>query len=442
MNKKRILFIWFLAIILLQGLHLQAQEAKARWQRLNLIRKEKFDIVLPKAMRTNKIDMWIVMVKRGHTEPLWLDLGGGSPHDWWSKGEFLGYYIFTDRGDDRIERAVLGMRGGFTLQYGGLYDIFGSAKDLKEFVAERDPQRIAVNMSKYLGAADGLSYTCYQHLVKELGEKYAKRLVSSEKLVADFRSHRVASEITLYGEVAEISRRLMERALSNEVIIPGVTTLGDIGWWLADQCLALGLDASPGLPRVIYPKRATSKDYIIQRGDLVALDWGIHMMNFCTDIERMAYVLPEGKSELPPTIKDALQHGFKVRKIIRKYVKPGRSGLETLKLLCDKVKEAGYQICEVEDQVSNSKNIEVNIGWHSVGNLGHGVGPAIWTEKPFRRELEIRPTQIFAFEFFIYYPLPEWQGKKIRIDLEDDVIITENGVEWLYPMFEKAQFIR
>jgi len=287
MSKKQTLFIWLLAIIVLPALYLHAQEAKARWQRINLIRKEKFDIVLPKVMRDNKIDMWIVMVKRGHSEPLAVDLGGGSPHDWWSKGEFIGYYIFTDRGGERIERAVLGM-GGFTLRYGGLYDIFGSAKDLKKFVEERDPQRIAVNMSKHLGAADGLSHTCYQHLVKELGEKYAKRLVSSEKLVADFRSQRVTSEIALYGEVAEISRILIEKALSNEVIIPGITTLGDIGWWIADQCLALGVDASPELPYVIYLKRASSKDYIIQRGDLLSLDWGIHLMNFYTDIKRVA----------------------------------------------------------------------------------------------------------------------------------------------------------
>jgi len=131
-----------------------------------------------------------------------------------------------------------------------------------------------------------------------------------------------------------------------------------------------------------------------------------------------------------------------VRKIIRKYVKPGQTGLETLKLLYDKVREAGYQICEVENQVSDRQKIEVNIGWHSVGNLDHGVGPAIWTEKPFRRQLEIKPTQIFAFEFFIYYPLPEWQGKKIIIGIEDDVIITEKGVEWLYPPVKQILFIR
>lgn len=92
--------------------------------------------------------------------------------------------------------------------------------------------------------------------------------------------------------------------------------------------------------------------------------------------------------------------------------------------------------------MTDSKNTEVNIGWHYVGNLGHGVGPAIWTEKPLRYQLELSPTQLFAFEFFMYIPLPEWGGKKLRIGIEDDVIITENGVEWLCPEIERISLIR
>jgi len=282
----------------------------------------------------------------------------------------------------------------------------------------------------------------YLHLVETLRKKYAERLVSAEKLVADFRSHRVASEITAFGRAAELTRQIMEKALSNEVITPGVTTRDDVGWWIQDQLLTLGLTPQSSMPSVIYPKEGRSKDYIIQRGDLLRPDWGIEMMNFTCDVKRMAYVLKEGETNIPPTIKDAFNKALSVRKIIREHVKPGRTGEETLELLYRKVEEAGFQRQEVEDQVTESKNIEVNIGWHSVGNLGHGVGPAIWIEKPLRYRLEIRPTQIFAFEYFVYVPLPEWRGKKLRIGIEDDVIITENGVEWLYPITEWILLIR
>ena len=40
-------------------------DAKIRWDRLCQMRKEKFDHILPEAMRENGIDMWIVAQKEG-----------------------------------------------------------------------------------------------------------------------------------------------------------------------------------------------------------------------------------------------------------------------------------------------------------------------------------------------------------------------------------------
>lgn len=430
MSKVRLLLTFFSIIILFQGFDAQAQEAKARREMQNLIIKEKLAIILPKAMRENNIDMWIIVNKFGHSDPLSEDVGSGEPSDKWSYGKFLGYTIFTDRDDDNIERAIL---SGRLLKERGA---------LRKFVAERDPKHIGVNMSYKVGIADGLSHTCYLSLVEALGEKYAKRLVSAEKLVCDFRSRRVASEIALFQKVGELTSSLMERALSNEVITPGVTTLEDVGWWVADQLLALGHRPSPCFPGVSYPKRVRSRDYIIQRGDLLGMGKGFNIMNFYCCIKRHGYVLKEGETDLSPSIKNAFEQGVKVRKILRKHVKPGRTGIETLELLYRKVEEAGFERCEIEFEVSDSKNTEVNIGMHSVGNWGHCVGPAIWTEKPLRREMVLKPTHLLGFEFFMCVPLPEWGGKKLILGLEDDVIITENGVEWLYPPIEKINLIR
>ena len=58
-----------------------------------LIRGQKFDLILPQVMRDNGIDMWI-QVMRGEN-PLRFELGD---HD--------GVYVFSDRGGDRVERAV------------------------------------------------------------------------------------------------------------------------------------------------------------------------------------------------------------------------------------------------------------------------------------------------------------------------------------------------
>ena len=145
------LFILFLTSNILLG-----QEAMRRWRKMNQIRNDKFDLVLPEVMRENNIDMWIIMNREGRFDPLYPDMGEGYVGS-------TGYYIFTDRGGDRIERAALGI-SGYLLKEGGAYDYFGSELELKDYIAERDPQRIGLNFSKSIGGADGLSYSGYLEL--------------------------------------------------------------------------------------------------------------------------------------------------------------------------------------------------------------------------------------------------------------------------------------
>ena len=96
-------------------------------------------------------------MKEGYSDPLYEDLGRGSAG---YLGHF-GYYVFTDRGEDHIECATLGI-GGKLLARSGAYDLMEADFDLRAFVAERDPQRIGVNTSESIGAADGLSHTAYR----------------------------------------------------------------------------------------------------------------------------------------------------------------------------------------------------------------------------------------------------------------------------------------
>ncbi len=94
-------------------------------------------------MRDNGVDMWMHVIRDGNPDPLALDLG--TPLD--LRGT-TSYFIFTDRGSERIERAVLGGRNeGIREGDGEIYDFFGASTDLRQFVQARDPQAIAVNTS-------------------------------------------------------------------------------------------------------------------------------------------------------------------------------------------------------------------------------------------------------------------------------------------------------
>jgi Xaa-Pro aminopeptidase len=415
----------------------EAQEARRRWEMQRQIRLDKFDLVLPVAMREHGIDMWIVPLKENHYDPLYEDLGRG-----YASG--VGYYVFTDRGGDRIERAALGI-SGYMLEQSGAYDVPGSGADLAAFVRTRDPRRIGVNMSDEIGPADGLSHTMYLHLVKALGEPYASRLVSAERLVADFRSRRVAAEVVAFGEAAGIAVQLAERALSNEVITPGRTTLEEVAWWLQDRLLERGLASEFDMPSVYVTGPdgivAVSTDLVIQRGMVMMIDWGVRLMNFGTDVKRVAYVLNDGETQPPASIREAFERALAVRPVLRSVVRAGRTADETMRDMDAALQAAGYGVIEFNRPNADNRT-DVVYGFHPVGNTGHDIGASMTTWQPLQRTFTIHPTHMFSFEYFAYSPIPEWGGRKLRIPIEDDAIVTERGVEFLHPANHRLLVIR
>ncbi|MEX0288529.1 MAG: M24 family metallopeptidase [Flavobacteriaceae bacterium] len=415
-----------------------SQEAYRRWRKMNQVRNDKFDLVLPEVMRENNIDMWIITNREGNLDPIYSDMGEGYTMD-------RGYYIFTDRGRERIERAALGI-SGYLLKEGGSYDYFGGAEELKDFVSQRDPKRIGLNISKHIGGADGLTHSAYLELGEILGKKYADRFVSAEKLVSDFRSRRVASEIAIYGEAGELSYTIAERAFSNEVISPGITTLEDVAWWMKEELFKNNLASSFGMPSVYITGPdgvvATSTDRIIQRGDVLMLDWGVGLMNMYTDMKRMAYVLKEGETEVPAGIQNAFDQGVKVRNILKKTIKAGITAKQAEEEIYAALEAAGFNKMEAFNKPTTLDKTDVIIGCHSVGNWGHGIGPSIAFFNPVRLGYQIKPSNLLSIELFAYTKVPEWGGKKLRVPLEDDAVVTERGVEWLYPVNPRVLVIK
>ncbi len=205
-------------------------------------------------------------------------------------------------------------------------------------------------MSEQIGPADGLSVTMLAHLKTTLGEPIASRFVSAEKLVADFRSHRVAAEIVAFGEAANIAIQLTERALSNEVITPGKTTLEDVAWWMQDRLLDRALGSEFDMPSVYVTGPngivATSSSRIIQPGDVMMIDWGVQLMNFGTDVKRVAYVLKPGETAPPKSIQSAFDKALTVRDVVKKAIKVGVRADETMKAMDAALRAAGFGVIE------------------------------------------------------------------------------------------------
>jgi len=420
-------FVLVLSTLVFTSNTAYSQEARARWERMCQIRAEKFDLIMPSAMQENNLDMWIVVMREGNLDPLWEALGRGYVTGW-------AYYIFTNQGE-RVERAVLGAEG-YRLEQCGVYDYFGSADELVDYVTERNPERIGINMADSIGGADGLSHTSYLHLRETLGI-YGNRLVSAERFVSDFRSTRTTVEIAAFAEAGEISREIAERAFSNEVITPGVTTLEDVAWWMSDQQLSRGLESSFDMPSVYVTGpdgiAATSTDRIIQHGDLLMLDWGVGFLDFYTDMKRIAYVLRDGETKAPDGIQHAFNQALEVREIMKRSIKPAASAQIALDATWEAIRAAGFNQIAFNQPSSDISVTDVVIGPHSVGNWGHGIGPSLAFFNPEQLTYELRPSNLISIELFAYTANPEWDNAKIRIPLEDDAVVTQRGVEWLYP---------
>ena len=408
MIHKRKLILSLIIILFNQQFELNAQVSKQNFEILRLIRHEKFDLILPDAMRDNNIDMWIHVAKDGDPDPLDLDLGGNID------------FTVTD-------------------------------------------------------AADGLSYMSYLRLTKVLGKKYTKRLISSENVVTDFRVRRVQSEIIAFANACEIQRQIQEEAIGR--IQPGITKREDIGWWAEDQLILSAMVPRFGQngrgPSVLYseaknltkPKGTFGEttagfssetrrpDYFYQRGDFLSWDWGVRYLNFGTDYKRNAYILKEGETKPPAGLQHAFNRGLEARKIIRKHIKAGIPAYEVLEAIVIAMEKEGYvytpysDIGSIDKEIINAlgenKKSGFSIDCHPLGNTGNGDTEPGARLAPFsihRQKFTIQSNHLFAFEYMVHTWIPEWE-KRISINFEDNHIVTNNGVEWLYPPNEKIIII-
>ena len=79
-----------------------------------------------------------------------------------------------------------------------------------------------------------LTHDSYAFLSEAMGEEATERFVSAQDLIEEFLDTRIPEELPHYKTLVHLTEIIARRALSNEVIEPGVTTVGDVRRWLYD----------------------------------------------------------------------------------------------------------------------------------------------------------------------------------------------------------------
>jgi len=425
---------------------------------LRLMRNEKLDLILPGAMRDNHVDMWI-HVTRGQ-DPMAMQFGRTS-----------GYLIFTDLGN-RIERAVFGGSAGAVEKI----DVWGSEdvarafagynydnsdpsqgfsvpevfNEITEFVAERDPQTIAVNYSDFLPVADGISHTQYLKLEKILRPKYSARIVSAENIITDFLIRRTSREVAARIEVFALARQNVLEIFSK--IVPGETTSGDVG------------------ARVIYSAVSSmaetrSRNYTLQCGDLFFCggEPGGTYMEFEVDTKTYAYILREGETKVPEFLQKAYDLAIAGQWIMRPHMKVGMTGGESLAAMVKAMEDAGYIYTPFTDNgrkdsemvrraLAKTDKPGFSIDNHSMGNNNLDTGEVEWdtrTEGPsmapwrtFTHHLKIQNNHFFALEYMVHMNIAERPGNPLRFNISTPQMVTHLGVEFIQPPNERIELIK
>jgi Xaa-Pro aminopeptidase len=396
--------------------------------------KLRLDRVLPKLMRKHGAQMWLVICREYNEDPVFFSLV--SPTVFAARRRTI--YVFYDRGEEKgVERLALG--GGSN---GGLYTVYrdpevenreiygeGQWVLLKKLIEQRNPATIAVNISHTHAFSDGLSAAEREKLEATLGPDYLKRVVRAENLALEYVSIRLPEMMPTYRQMMEIVHSLIGRAFSNEIITPGRTTNQDVVWWLRQEVNNLGLGTwfQPSV-RVQKPGKtgvnllAEDAPVVIERGDVLHVDFGITAMRLNTDTQHMGYVLREGETDVPAGIKRALANANRLQDILMEKMQPGRSGNEVLSSALAAMKAEG---------------IKGTIYTHPVGDHGHGAGPLIglWDRQqgvPGRGDVPLLPSTWFSIELQATTPVPEWGGKDLWVGLEEDAAIDEQGrISWV-----------
>jgi Xaa-Pro dipeptidase len=401
--------------------------------------KKRLDTMLLPMMRRQKIDMWIVTNEEFHPDPVTAHIAPPLPIQ--GRRDF---FIFADRGGDKLERIAVVRYPDEHLKY--FFEVLNPpGKDIQatllRVVTERNPKTIGLNIGGMRGATDGLTHEAFKFLTEALGEIYASRFVSAAPLIIEYMDTRLPEELEHYRTAVALTDLLTRRAFSNEVITPGKTTAGDVRWWFLQQVNNLGLDVwfQPDL-RIQRQSQETAKtqqflsvadeSVVIQRGDVIHIDCGLNYMGLSTDWQKMGYVLREGEKDVPEGLKKALTKTNRLQDALFTHIKPGAKGFEVYDATMADMKTAG---------------IEAMIYSHSVGNQGHALGASV----DFRRasavpslEPPFREGSYTSIELNTSTPVPEWNGQKVTIMMEDDAYLTKDGMRWFRPRQTEFYVIR
>jgi|TARA_R100000388_G_scaffold94764_1_gene83179 Xaa-Pro aminopeptidase len=386
-------------------------------------------------MEVANVDAWIVICRENNNDPIADHIGGENA------GGTAAFLFYVD--EEGFHSRVYSPSGEATaLDELDIHDTVipvargtSAMEQSADFIKTKNFDRIAINSSTSNVQADGLSFTQRQALERALGSSLSSKLVSSEELIYEWLSVKLPAEVDIMTQAAELTAQWQIEAY--EIIEPGVTTDAEVAAFLDAKMEEYGVGEAwnptqnPNVNSGADRGHSHATDKVIMPGDVIQTDFGIKLYDrWVSDIQRFAYVLKEGETEAPEDIQFYWESARAGNRAAFNAMAPGVKGVEV-----DAAQRALMEESESE-YVMWSTGHPVGYVAHDTGpNLGGSQSPSI---RPSAQKI-LKPGMVFAFDGFHSWPLTDSTYKTISV--EEMVVITENGAEFLIPPQEELVLV-
>ncbi len=370
-------------------------------------------------LREEQIDAWLTFVREtsGVRDPVLDFLIGPGELTWESA-------VILTRNGEKI--AIVGRLEKEAMERLDVYDEIISYDTavsgiLRETLARIAPRQVAINFSQNNVHADGLTHAMYLKLQKYLeGTVYAERLVSAERVISALRGRKTPAEVEKIRRAVQITEDIFQKTF--QFIRVGMTER-EVGAFMHAQMKEAGvgfawpqesnpaINSGPDSP----VGHAGPTDIQIRPGHLLHFDFGVKFEDYCSDIQRMAYLLRPGETDAPPEVKRGFETICRAVEACRAMLKPGAAGKEADAAARNTVMEAGYP--------------EYMYGTgHQLGRVAHDGGAMLgpeWEKYGDAPRQRVETGNVFTIEPGLAVPGYGYIG------LEEDVLVTESGAQYL-----------
>jgi Xaa-Pro aminopeptidase len=373
-------------------------------------------------MRRREVSMWLILTREGAPDPMAAHFGGAAA---------VGRMAIAIRPhDDGVSLdAVCASYDVSPLEESGLYETItpygsqGWLAPLAALVRSRGEGSIAVDVSADVPAADGLSYTLREELLR--AGVSPERLVSAQSLVEQLLGRKTEWEIERIRKAAMEAEEILRWALTSLHIVPDQTTEHELAERITEEVERRGHGFAwerPFCPSVqfeIMRGHTAPGNRTVGFGGIVAVDFGVTVDGYASDLQRTLVITREG--EIPERVSRLWDVALRSVRAGAAVMRPGVTGLEVDRAARAVVHEAG---CPDYEHATG----------HPLGYGAHDVGPMLGPDWPGRYGDRVHE----RLESGMVFTLEPGAGEAtdrglLRIGLEEDVVVRDDGVEYLAP---------